>query len=143
MLWFRSGNDPAGCFPRSANLSMTVKEAHGRVEYIVHVPGLIEWPNMIQKNRNSSGNFFRSLPTTACDILDAPVIERLMASLFSFDFWKEKHVTIPSNGHMSGDRYKIRAQYNGGKIEIAQLYDLIDDIIDSFWRKHYHVLVVA
>ena len=147
MLWFTSDNGPAGCFPGSA------KPLHGckgsTWEGGIRVPGLIEWPSMIQKNRNSSYAVVSTdLLPTACDILgvscpsDRPIDGESILPLISGK--KEtRNSTIKwaydigdnfdssYSAVVSGDRYKLRAQYDKGDIKVAQLYDLIQDVGES------------
>ena len=147
MLWFTSDNGPAGCFPGSAKPLRGCKASTW--EGGIRVPGLIEWPAMIQKNRNSSYAVVSSdLLPTACELLgvscptDRPIDGESIVPLLTRK-QETRNSTIKwafnvggsfessYSAVMSGDRYKIRAQYEKGKIASAQLYDLLADIGES------------
>ena len=147
ILWFTSDNGPAGCFPGSA------KPLHGckgsTWEGGIRVPGLIEWPEMIKKNRNSTYAVVSSdLLPTACDITgvdcptDRPIDGESILPLITgkkdtrnktikWAYSVKRGFNSSYSAVMSGDKYKIRAQYKDGKVSSAQLYDLVEDISES------------
>ena len=144
MLWFTSDNGPLKGTPgRTSGFRGWKSELY---EGGIRVPGVIEWPAMIDTNRVSDYAVVASdLLPTVCDILNIslpndrvidgssilPLIRRENSTRNQTISWA---YNIPGgnfngsyNAAISGDRYKVYATYHKGAISSAELYDLISD----------------
>ena len=144
MLWFSSDNGPQVGEPGSTG---GLRGRKGDVfEGGIRVPGIIEWPGVIEANRKSDFPVITSdlLPTVA----DAVGIETpqnvLLDGISILPFLQNKTNQRESNmkfafpvrkgqldahfkGAVIGDRYKYFAEFNKGKIQMFSLYDLWSD----------------
>ena len=147
MLWFTSDNGPAGGQPG------TTAGYRGRKGTIweggIRLPGLIEWPNMVKKNVKSDFPVMSSdLLPTACDIVGtSPPSDRPIDGVSIMPFIRgettQRNVSmkwafsIKDNfdssyaAAISNDQYKIYASYGKGKVESAELYDLLADPFET------------
>ena len=144
MTWFVSDNGPQLGTPGSAGGFRGYKSE--LYEGGIRVPGIIEWPDMIDSNSISEYAVVSSdfLPTV-CNILnisvptdriidgtsilpliknERPTRNKTISWAFEIhdgDFLGEYHAAI------SGDRYKVFETYSNGIIKSTQLYDLLLD----------------
>ena len=147
MLWFTSDNGPAGGQPG------TTAGYRGRKGTIweggIRLPGLIEWPNMVKKNVKFDFPVMSSdLLPTACDIVGtSPPSDRPIDGVSIMPFIRgettQRNVSmkwafsIKDNfdgsyaAAISNDQYKIYASYGKGKVESAELYDLLADPFET------------
>ena len=141
LLWFSSDNGPQTGEPGSTG------GLRGRKGFVweggIRVPGIIEWPAVISRNRVSSAPVVTSdfLPTVA-DIIgvhlpstityDGMSILPLLQNKtdkrgkninFAFHIKKGK-LDSDFFGAVVGDQYKYYAEFNGGKIQKFYLFDL-------------------
>ena len=143
LVWFTSDNGPAKGTPGSASF---LRGHKGELyEGGIRVPGIIEWPDYITTNRASNYSVVSSdLMPTVCDILniecptDKPIDGRSIMPLIK-DKTDKRNSTIAwmfdvgddfmstYNAAISDDQYKLFATYKKGKMESAELYDLIND----------------
>ena len=143
MLWFTSDNGPLKGSPgRTNGLRGWKTELY---EGGIRVPGMIEWPAMVNKNTVSDFPVVASdLLPTLCDILGIqqptdrpidgvsvyPMIKGEATLRNSSIKWAYNiHDNFSSDYHaaISNDRFKIFAEYKSGKVLSAQLYDLMID----------------
>ena len=140
MLWFTSDNGPEKRDPGvTAGLRGKKRSLY---EGGIRVPGLIEWPDMIDKNRKTDFPVVTSdLLPTACDIVGVtPPSDRPIDGISILPFIKGEVTTRDSpmkwaydiqrdNYHaaISDDQYKMVATYNERKITRTELYDLTKD----------------
>ncbi len=144
MVWFTSDNGPAKGTPGSASY---LRGHKGELyEGGIRVPGIIEWPAYIKTNRVSNYTVVSSdLLPTVCDMLnikcptDRPIDGRSIMPLIkqkstirdSNIAWmynvNDNFISGIYNSVLTGDQYKLFATYKEGKMESAQLYDLIND----------------
>ena len=155
MLWFTSDNGPEEGTPGETG-GFRGRKRH-LLEGGIRVPGIIEWPAAIHKNRKSDFPVVSSdLLPTVCDILGiGPPSDRLIDGISILPFihgdissrnksiaWAYK---VP-NGDFSGlyqaaisdDQYKVYAIYSGGKIQTAYLFDLVNDPFEARDISHKH-----
>lgn len=117
----------------------------------IRVPGLIEWPAVIKENIVTDYPVVSSdLLPTICDILGVPPTrspvrsidgETIMPLLTGQRAKRGSKIKwayhIPGDfgtkhqAAISGDQYKVYATYNHGKIESAELYDLVSDQFEN------------
>ena len=145
MLWFTSDNGPAKSSPGFTNGLRGRKSS--LYEGGVRVPGMIEWPNVIKKNRRSQFPVVSSdLLLTVYDLLEiSPYDKRPLDGISILPFlhgnMETRNSTISwafaiPNGNFSGrynisladDHYKIMTVYDKGQVHSYQLYDLLNDI---------------
>ena len=146
LLWFSSGNGPDEFSPGKTN---GLRGAEGSLyEGGIRVPGIIEWPDVITSNKMSSSFSVISsdLLPTVCDIVGIkPPNDRPIDGISILPFLRGEMeqrnrsiywlFRIPGNFNKgaynivsSGDRFKLIATYNDGKVTRHQLYDLVNDI---------------
>jgi len=113
------------------------------------VIGIIEWPDVISMSSNKNSSFSvvsSNLLSTECDIVGIkppsscpidgksipPFLRGEMEQRNRFIYWTFR---IPENFNkgaysiaISGDRYKLIATYDNGKVTHHQLYDLVNDM---------------
>ena len=147
MLWFTSDNGPARGTPGSAAF---LRGRKGELyEGGIRLPGIIEWPKYIKTNRVSNYSVVSTdLMPTMCDILDKecpterpidglsimPLIKGASENRNHSIKWMYNvadNFDSSYNATISGDQYKVLASYKKGKIDRAQLYDLINDVSES------------
>ena len=147
MLWFTSDNGPAKGTPGSASF---LRGRKGELyEGGIRVPGIIEWPTYIKKNRASNYTVVSSdLMPTVCDMLDIkcpsdrpidgksimPLLKGEKDTRNSTMAWMYNvadSFESSYNAVISGDQFKLFASYNKGKMVSAQLYDLLNDRSES------------
>ena len=144
MLWFTSDNGPEN------NTPGVTAGFRGRKRSLyeggIRLPGLIEWPNMITKNRKTAFPVISSdLLPTACDIVGAPVpSDRPIDGVSILPFIKGDVTTRNSSmkwayniggkfetktyqAAISDDQYKLYAMYENGAMTDTELYDLDKD----------------
>ena len=144
MLWFTSDNGPERDTPgRTGGLRGRKRDLY---EGGIRVPGIIEWPAMIKRNRVSDfpvvSNDF--LPTV-CDILGVkspddrpidgisilPFLRNETATRSKPIAWayaiQDDFAVEQYNAALSSNQYKVYAAYSEGKMEKAELYDLKND----------------
>ena len=144
MLWFTSDNGPED------NQPGVTAGFRGRKRSLyeggIRLPGLIEWPSMVTKNRKTNFPVMSSdLLPTVCDIVGVkPPSDRPIDGVSILPFIKEEVTTRNSsmkwaynvNGDfdknkyqaaISDDQYKLYAMYNNGEMSSAELYDLTKD----------------
>ena len=143
MLWFTSDNGPLKGTPgRTDGFRGWKSELY---EGGIRVPGIIEWPAMIDENRVSDYAVVSSdLLPTVCDILNISLPsgrvidgESILPLIHKEKLTRNKTISwaydIDGNFNrsytaaISGDRYKVYAEYDVGKMQLSELYDLIDD----------------
>ena len=143
LFWFASDNGPLNTSPGSVNGLRGYKTL--LYEGGVRVPGMIEWPNVISSNKVSWFPVISSdlLPTVR-DILgikpsdDRPIDGISILPFLQGKMDKRKHHIYwgyDINGNFngtynmstSGDRYKVLATYENGKVLRYYLYDLVED----------------
>ena len=147
MLWFTSDNGYAKGTPGSAAFLRGHKAQ--LYEGGIRVPGIIEWPAMISSNRATNYSVVSTdLMPTLCDLLnlkcpkDRPIDGiSIMPLLNNKEQSRNKTIKWMYNvadnfdstytAAISGDRYKLYATYNKGKMTSSELYDLIDDPSES------------
>lgn len=158
MLWFTSDNGPAKNTPGVTNGLRGRKSS--LYEGGVRVPGMIEWPNVVQKNRRSQFPVVSSdLLPTVYDLLGvSPIDNRPLDGISILPFLHGNTESrcstiswafaIPNgnfssryNVSMAGDRYKIMTVYDEGQVHSYQLYDLVEDIGETVnvAQKHSNV----
>ena len=143
MLWFTSDNGPE---KRSPGVTAGFRgRKRSLYEGGIRLPGLIEWPAMISKNRKTDFPVMSSdLLPTACDIVDVSVpSDRPIDGVSILPLIKgetEKRNTSmkwafnvhrnfdggPYQAAISDDQYKVYATYDHNKIT-TELYDLTKD----------------
>ena len=148
MLWFTSDNGPENHTPgRTDGFRGRKRDLY---EGGIRVPGIIEWPAMINSNRVSDYAVVSSdLLPTVCDIVDINVPsdrtidgESILPLIRQQKPTRNKTIAwayhIPNgnfnavyNAAISGDRYKVHATYKSGSIRSAELYDLISDPFET------------
>ena len=148
LLWFSSGNGPDELSPGKTN---GLHGAEGSLyEGGIRVPGIIEWPDVITSNKISSLPVVSSdLLPTVCDIVgikppnDRPIDGISILPLLRGEMEQRNHsiywaFRIHGNFNKgiysiatSGDRYKLIATYNNGKVTRHQLYDLVNDMLEK------------
>ena len=148
LLWFSSGNGPDELSPGKTN---GLRGAEGSLyEGGIRVPGIIEWPDVITSNKISSLPVVSSdLLPTVCDIVgikppnDRPIDGISILPLLRGEMEQRNHsiywaFRIHGNFNKgiysiatSGDRYKLIATYNNGKVTRHQLYDLVNDMLEK------------
>jgi len=145
MLWFTSDNGPARETPGLTNGLRGRKSS--LYEGGVRVPGIIEWPNVIKKNRRSQFPVISSdLLPTVYDILGItpsdnrpldgisvlPFLHGNVESRNSIISWaftiREGNFSSKYNISAADDRYKIMTVYDDDEVQSYQLYDLLNDI---------------
>jgi arylsulfatase A-like enzyme len=144
MLWFVSDNGPLKGTPgRTDGFRGWKTELY---EGGIRVPGIIEWPAVVPSNRASDFAVVASdLLPTVCDILNISVPsdrtidgESILPLIRQEKSTRNKTIAWAFDIHdgdfngtyhaaISGDRYKVFAQYSNGTVKSAELYDLIDD----------------
>ena len=145
VLWFSSDNGPS---PDSPGVTNGLRgQKFSLYEGGVRVPGMIEWPDVITSNKVSSFPVVTSdLLPTVHDILGInPTDNRPIDGISILPFLQGKveqrnhsiywAFQVPGNFNtgeyrvsVSGERYKLIATYNKGKITGHELYDLINDL---------------
>ena len=142
MLWFTSDNGPEHGTPGvTAGFRGRKRSLY---EGGIRLPGLIEWPAMITKNRKSDFPVISSdLLPTACDIVNVSVpSDRPIDGVSILPFLKgetsKRNVSLKwaynVGGNFDGkyqaaisdDQYKVYATYNKNKVT-TELYDLKND----------------
>ena len=143
MLWFSSDNGPDRKHPGSSG---GLRGHKGQLfEGGVRVPGIIEWPGVIEGNRKSSYPVVTTdfLPTVASIVgfkvhnipLDGISILPLLQNgtdqrsnniKFVFHTYKGR-LDSSFNGTVVGNRYKYFAQFHKGKMLQFELFDLASD----------------
>ena len=145
MLWFTSDNGPEDHTPgRTGGLRGRKRALY---EGGIRVPGIIEWPAVIKRNRVSDFPVVSSdfLPTV-CNILGLePPNDRPLDGISVWPFIREQTSTRNksiawayqiSKGRftdkqyqaaLSNDRFKVHAIYSSNSISKAELYDLKHD----------------
>ena len=144
MVWFTSDNGPQVHTPGETAGLRGFKAS--LFEGGIRVPGIIEWPSVIKANQRSdtpvvTSDFF----PTVCDILGVdppkdrsidgmsilPLIRGEISSRNQSIAWAYKIADGDFYGSYSAaitnDQYKLYANYNGGKVLKAQLFDLLND----------------
>lgn len=153
MLWFTSDNGPASGQP---GVTDGFRGRKGTLfEGGIRVPGLIEWPNMIQKNIKSDYPVMSSdLLPTVCDIVGTnPPSDRPIDGASILPFIKGEKTQRNSSmkwafnirhnfdgsysAAVSDDQYKIYALYNKGEVTSAELYDLLADPFETIDLSEY------
>ena len=144
MLWFTSDNGPARNTPgRTAGLR---GRKYTLWEGGIRVPGIIEWPAVIQENRKSDFPVVSSdLLPTACDIIGVePPQDRPLDGMSLLPFIRgeviERNKSIGwayqiTEGNFNGKystaliraQYKLIVVYHSGRSAKGQLYDLVND----------------
>ncbi|XP_065904822.1 N-acetylgalactosamine-6-sulfatase-like isoform X1 [Dysidea avara] len=144
VLWFTSDNGP------EINTPGVTNGLRGRklqlYEGGIRVPGIIEWPNFIERNRVSwfpvvTNDFLPTVydilgvkpsddqPLDGISIL--PLLQGKVSHRNHSIFWAF-NVNGDFSGQydiaVSGDQYKLIAGYENGKVHHHQLYDLLHDI---------------
>lgn len=154
MVWFVSDNGPKKGTPgRTGGFRGWKAQLY---EGGIRVPGIIEWPAMINTNRASDYAVIASdLLPTVCDILNVdPPTDRVIDGVSIMPLIREEKPTRNQtiawayningnffgryNAVMSGDRYKLYAVFDGGKISSAELYDLIEDPFETINTSDKH-----
>ena len=144
MLWFTSDNGPLISSPGSAGGFRGWKTE--LYEGGIRVPGIIEWPSMIDANRVTDYAVVASdLLPTVCDTLNIstptdraidgtsimPLLRKEKPTRNKTISWaydiRDGNFNGIYHAAISGDRYKVFAKYVNGKVSSAELYDLIDD----------------
>ena len=144
MMWFSSDNGPQVGEPGSTG---GLRGRKGDVfEGGIRVPGIIEWPGVIEVNRKSDFPVITSdlLPTVA-DAVGIEIPQNLLLDGISIlPFLQNKTNQRESNmkfafpvrkgqldahfkGAVIGDRYKYFAEFDKGKMQMFSLYDLWSD----------------
>ena len=147
MLWFTSDNGYAVGSPGSAAFLRGHKAQ--LYEGGIRVPGIIEWPAYIDKNRATNYSVVSTdLLPTVCDLLklpcptDRPIDGRsilpllkgttdLRGSSIQWMFSVSDNFDGSYNAAISDDRYKLFASYSKGKMSSSELYDLVNDPSES------------
>lgn len=143
MLWFTSDNGPENGTPGvTAGFRGRKRSLY---EGGIRLPGLIEWPAMVRKNRKTDFPVMSSdLLPTVCDILGTtPPTDRPIDGTSILPFLKGEATARNSsmkwayniNGNfdskhqaaISDDRYKLYTMYNKGVLTQTELYDLAKD----------------
>ncbi len=144
MLWFTSDNGPAYNSPgQTAGL-------RGRKQTLweggIRVPGIIQWPDVIQENRESNFPVVSSdLLPTVCDILgvdlpsDRPMdgisvlpflrgeaTQRNKSIAWAYTRFNRTHAYALTRG-----RYKVYTEYDNVKVIRKNLYDIVSDKAES------------
>ena len=159
MLWFTSDNGPQKGTPGSSGGLRGIK---GQLyEGGIRVPGIIEWPDVIKSNRISDFPVVSNdLLPTVCDIVGVePPNDRQLDGISILPFIRNEASTrnksIPwafyiradfNSGFtaaLSGDQYKIFANFNGGKIAKTELYDLKKDRSETKDLSAEHPTIVS
>ena len=141
MLWFSSDNGPEKELPGSTG---GLRGRKGKLwEGGIRVPGIIEWPGVIESNRVLSTPVVTSdlLPTVAdilgfevpknitldgisiLPLLQSKTNERESNIKFAFHIHKGK-LDSSFTGAVVGNRFKLWATFNEGKMQQFDLYDL-------------------
>ena len=141
MLWFSSDNGPQKGGPGSSG---GLRGQKGKLwEGGIRVPGIIEWPGVIESNRVLSTPVVTSdlLPTVAdivgfevpknitldgisiLPLLQSKTNERESNIKFAFHIHKGK-LDSSFTGAVVGNRFKLWATFNKGKMQKFDLYDL-------------------
>ena len=159
LLWFSSDNGPQSRTPGSAG---GLKGMKGSVsEGGIRVPAIIEWPQVIKSNQKTDMPVVSSdfLPTV-CDILDVNLpTDRpidgisILPFLLNKAHWRNKPIGFAfhvAKGNLnssfssawSGERYKLLAKYDQGKMATTQLFDMKYDDSESSDLSHVYPQVV-
>lgn len=147
MLWFTSDNGYAVGSPGSAAFLRGHKAQ--LYEGGIRVPGIIEWPDMIDKNRATNYSVVSSdLLPTVCELTGLPcpsdrpmdgmsIVPLLKGDRDTRDSSVKWMFSVPDNFNgsynaaISDDTYKLFASYSKGKMVSSQLYDLVSDPSES------------
>ena len=141
MLWFTSDNGPQNFLLRAGEGGL--RGIKGSLfEGGIRVPGILEWPAMIQRNRVSNFPVVTSdfLPTV-CDIIGTePPQNRTIdgisilphirgesesrTSPIAWAFGINGDFNKRYNAAITDNRYKLYVEYKGGTIRSSYLYDL-------------------
>ena len=144
MLWFTSDNGPEGHTPgRTGGLRGRKQDLY---EGGIRVPGIIEWPAVIKRNRVSDFPVVSSdLLPTVCDILGVqPPNDRQLDGISVLPFLRNETAirskpiawaypvrndfnTGEYNAALTSDQYKVFAAYSDGRLTSTELYDLKND----------------
>ena len=146
LLWFSSDNGPKVNSPGATN------GLRGRKQFLyeggIRVPGIIEWPDVITSNKVSSFPIVSNdlLPTvrdilgikptdnrpidgiSILPFLQGKVEHRNQSIYWGFPIKKGFDQKFKYNISTSGDRYKLMATYEHGKVTHHELYDLTNDL---------------
>ncbi|XP_065836126.1 N-acetylgalactosamine-6-sulfatase-like [Oscarella lobularis] len=143
LLWFASDNGPAAGTPGTTN-GLSGRKAH-LTEGGIRVPGMIEWPAMIKKNRVVTTPVVSSdlLPTvmelldlkmpddrpvdgvSALSLIKGETNERSRPIGFAYNVANNFNGTY--NVSWVDNRYKINSIYKKGKVAESYIYDLTVD----------------
>ena len=143
LLWFTSDNGPEHRTPgETAGFRGRKRDLY---EGGIRVPGIIEWPDVVKENIKSSYPIVSSdLLPTVCDILGvSPPKDRPIDGASILPFLRgerdKRNETIKwaydikgkfngtYNAAISGDQYKVFAEYESGSIKDAFMFDLEKD----------------
>ena len=143
LLWFSSDNGPENNTPGTTNGLRGRKRS--LYEGGIRVPGIIEWPSIIKRNKVSSFPVVSSdlLPTLRDIVGIKPTDNRSIDGISILPFLQGK---VEKRNHLihwaynikgdfegvyntasSGDQYKLVTTYEYGKVVNHQLFDLIND----------------
>jgi len=157
LLWFSSDNGPANHTPGVTN---GLRGHKGDLyEGGIRVPAIIEWPNVIKSNKESwfpvvSSDF---LPTVYDMLRVKPVDDRPLDGISILPFLQGEveyrnhsiYWAFPVLGNfngqysvaISGDQYKLIAEYNNSKVINHEFYDLVNDMKENKDLKHNHTVL--